>query len=206
MKPIRILLADDHSLLRLGLETLMKFHREFAVVGGAENGEEAVRLARELRPGVVVMDLMMPVMDGVEATRRIRADLPDVRVLILTSYGTSADVVRAVDAGASGALMKDTANEELLEAIRTVAAGGTAFSPEIERQLEEEQPLPEFTRRQMDILEFVTRGFTNADIARQLGISPDCIKKHLIVICNKLGASNRAEAASIALRKHLLKI
>lgn len=205
MKPIRILLADDHSLLRLGLETLMKFHREFAVVGGAENGEEAVRLARELRPDVVVMDLMMPVMDGVEATRRIRADLPDVRVLILTSYGTSADVVRAVDAGASGALMKDTANEELLEAIRTVAAGGTAFSPEIERQLEEEQPLPEFTRRQMDILEFVTRGFTNADIARQLGISSDCIKKHLIVICNKLGASNRAEAVSIALRKSLLK-
>ena len=206
MKPIRILLADDHSLLRLGLTTLMKFHKEFEVVGCAENGLEAVSLAEKLEPDVIIMDLMMPVMDGVEATKRIHDADPDIRILLLTSFGTSAEVVRAIEAGASGALMKDTANDDLLSAIRAVASGESVFSPEIKKQIDSASLVPKFTQRQIDILQSVTQGHTNGEIARQLGISPDCIKKHLIVICNKLGASNRAEAASLALRKHLLKI
>ena len=206
MKPIRILLADDHSLLRLGLTTLMKFHKEFEVVGCAENGLEAVALAEKLEPDVIIMDLMMPVMDGVEATRRIHDANPGIKILLLTSFGTSADVGRSIEAGGAGALMKDTANDDLLSAIRAVASGERVFSPEIKRQIDSATLIPKFTQRQIDILQSVTQGHTNGEIAKQLGISPDCIKKHLIVICNKLGASNRAEAASIALRKHLLKI
>ena len=206
MKPIRILLADDHSLLRLGLTTLMKFHKEFEVVGCAENGREAVSLAEKLEPDVIIMDLMMPVMDGVEATKRIHDANPGIRILLLTSFGTSAEVVRAIEAGASGALMKDTPNDDLLSAIRTIASGESVFSPEIKRQIDSASLVPKFTQRQIDILQSVTQGHTNGEIAKQLGISPDCIKKHLIVIFNKLGAANRAEAIAIALRKHLLKI
>ena len=206
MSPIRILIADDHSLLRLGLAALLKFQKGLQVVGDAENGEDAVQKAQELTPDVVIMDLMMPVLDGVEATRRIKQSNPDTRVLILTTFGTSADVARAISAGASGALMKDSTNEELVSAIRTVAAGGTAFSPDIQQAIAENPRPPELTDRQRGILESVTRGLTNRDIAVQFGISQDAVKQHLNTICEKLGAANRAEAVAIALRKHLLKI
>ena len=122
MKPIRIVIADDHALLRRGLATLLGFDTELAVVGDAKNGEEAVRVAIEQKPEVVVMDLSMPVMDGVEATRRIKESVPDAKILILTTFGTSEDVSRAIAAGASGAIMKDASMEEQLAAIRTVAA------------------------------------------------------------------------------------
>ena len=204
MKPIRILIADDHGLLRLGLSTLLKFHKDLSVIGGAENGEEAIEQVRKLHPDVVIMDLMMPVMNGVEATRRIHRENPDIKVLILTTYGTSDDVSQAVLAGASGALVKDTPNDELIEAIRTVASGGQVFSPEIERQTATQSALPEFTPRQLEILESVARGFTNADIARLLAISSDAVKQHLTVICNKLGAANRAEAVAIAIRSQIV--
>lgn len=204
MKPIRILIADDHGLLRLGLSTLLKFHKDLSVIGGAENGEEAIEQVRKLHPDVVIMDLMMPVMNGVEATRRIHRENPGIKVLILTTYGTSDDVSQAVLAGASGALVKDTPNDELIEAIRTVASGGQVFSPEIERQTATQSALPEFTPRQLEILESVARGFTNADIARLLAISSDAVKQHLTVICNKLGAANRAEAVAIAIRSQIV--
>ena len=152
MKPIRIVIADDHALLRRGLATLLGFDKGLAVVGDAKNGEEAVKVAIKLKPDVVVMDLSMPVMDGVEATRRIRNTLPDSRVMILTSYGTSVDVARAIEAGASGALVKDAEDELLISAIRTIAAGGTAFSPEIKAMLKSEPHPPVLTDRQREIL------------------------------------------------------
>jgi len=152
------------------------------------------------------MDLMMPCMDGVEATRQIRANLPKARILILTTFGTSADVMRAIAAGASGAIMKDSSNDELLNAIRTVADGGRAFSPEIEHHAKE-HPLPmELTQRQMEILHSVTRGLSNPDIAKQFDITVDGVKAHLNAIFKKLGAANRSEAITIALRRHLLKL
>ena len=134
-QPITILIADDHALLRRGLATLLGFDKSLSVVGDAKNGEEAVKAALELKPDVVMMDLSMPVMDGVEATRRIREALPETRVLILTTYSTSVDVARAMDAGASGAFVKDAEDERLIEAIHKVAAGETAFSPEIESMI-----------------------------------------------------------------------
>ena len=204
MTPIRILLVDDHSLLRLGLATLLKFQPDFTFVGGAENGERALELVHELQPDLVVMDLVMPGLGGVETTRLLKREFPGIHVLILTSFGTSADVARALEAGASGALLKDASDDELLAAMRTVAGGGTAFSPAIRRELDENPP-PSFTDKQLGILESATRGLTNTDIAKQFGISPDAVKQHLNAVFTKLGAANRAEAAAIAIRRHLLR-
>lgn len=206
MKQMSVLIVDDHSLVRMGLAALLGYQKDFVVAGEAEDGEQAVRLAREIKPDVIVMDLMMPGMDGVEATRQIRTETPDAHILILTTFGTSADVVRAISAGAAGAVMKDTSNDELLAAIRTVAGGGTAFSPEIEQMVKEDPAPPKLTRRQLDILHSVTRGLSNPDIAKQFGITVDGVKAHLNVIFSKLGAANRSEAITIALRRHLLKL
>ena len=206
MKPVSVLLVDDHALIRRGLADLIRYESDLKVAGEAANGQEAVEAARKLNPDVIVMDLMMPEMDGVEATRRIKAERPDSRILILTTFGTSADVARAMAAGASGAIMKDAETDDQLAAIRAVAAGGKAFSPGIEKALNELQPTPDLTDRQLLILESVTRGLTNRDIATMLGISADAVKQHLAAIFSKLGAANRSEAIYIALRKHLLKL
>ena len=200
----RILIVDDHALIRRGLADLLRYEKDLAVVGEASDGEAAVAVATELKPDVVVMDLMMPVMDGVEATRRIKAVLPEAKILILTTFGTSVDVARAIAAGASGAIMKDASMEDQLNAIRTVASGDKVLSPEIEKAVQEE-PLPEFTERQQLILESIARGLTNKDIANMLDISSDAVKQHFAAICAKLGAANRAEAVNVAHRKHLLK-
>ena len=205
MKEIRILLADDHSIVRTGIAAILGYEKDITVVGEAEDGEEAIRLARKLSPDIVLMDLMMPGMDGVEATRTIRETLPDTKVLILTTFGTSADVARAIAAGASGAIVKDISKDDLVSAIRRVTNGETVFSPEIEQSTKAEPDVPEFTRRQLDILHSVTRGLTNADIARQFGISTDGVKHHIMAIFKKLGATNRSEAVAIALRRQLLK-
>lgn len=202
----KVLIVDDHSLVRLGLSALLGYQSDMEVAGEAEDGEEAVHMACKVRPDVIVMDLMMPGVDGVEATRRIREKLPDSHILILTTFGTSADVARAIAAGASGAIMKDTSNEDLLKAIRTVAEGGKVFSPEIEQHVKEYSVSPDLTQRQMEILHSVTRGLSNPDIAKQFGITVDGVKAHLNVIFSKLGAANRSEAIAIALRRHLLKL
>jgi len=204
MKKIRTLLADDHSLVRFGLESLLKFHKDFEVVGGAGDGEETVRLARELKPDVIVMDLVMPVLDGVEATQRIHAELPDIRILILTSFGTSADVSRAIKAGASGALVKDIPNDELIKAIRAIAGGERVFSPEIERMALDSASSIVFTDRQMTVLSSLAKGLTNKEIATILGVSHSAVKQHLNAIFFKLGATNRSEAVAIAMRRQLL--
>ena len=206
MNKTTILIADDHSLVRMGFASLLSYQPDFQVVGTAEDGKEAFRLFEELSPDVVVMDLMMPKADGVEATRRIKETNPDAHILILTSFGTSVDVTRAISAGASGVIMKDAANEDLLRAIRTVAAGGTSIPPTIRKAMKDEPNPPEFTKKQLDILHSITYGLTNIDIARQLGISTDAAKQHTMAIFRKLGAANRTEAVAIALRKHLLKI
>lgn len=201
-----ILLADDHAILRRGLMDLIRYEDDLEVVGEAADGEAAVRQARKLRPDIVIMDLVMPVLDGVSATSQIRAQLPNTRILILTSFGTSADISRAMAAGASGVILKDDSTDNQLAAIRTVAQGKRAFSPSIVTRETNVAPKTELTERQHEILLSVTRGLTNRDIAKQFNISQDAVKHHLYAICNKLGAANRTEAVAIALRKHLLKI
>ena len=203
MKKIRVLIADDHALIRRGLADLLRFEKDFIVVGEAVNGREAVQLALETKPDVIVMDLMMPVMDGVEATQKTKAALPETKVVLLTSYGNSADVANAVAAGASGALLKDTPNDDLPELVRRVAAGERVFSPEIEASMKD-LPRP-LTDRQREVLQLVAKGLTSADIARLLGISADAVNQHLTLVCERLDASNRSEAVAIAVGRHLIR-
>lgn len=203
---IRVLIADDHKMVRVGLAAILEQTKHLEVVGSADNGAEAVKMALTLRPDVVIMDLMMPVMDGVEATRRIRAAAPEVKVLVLTTFGTSDGIAHALDAGATGAIMKNADYEELTDAIRKVARGERAISDEITRQMETDPPVPELTPRQKDILDSMIRGLNNPDIAKEFGIRRDGVKQHINAILSKIGAANRTEAVAIALRKHLLKI
>ena len=203
---IRILIADDHKLMRMGLVSLFNVQKDMTVVGEAEDGETAVRHAAELKPDVVIMDLMMPKMNGADATAALLAANPGLGVVILSSFTNSFDMARAISNGARGAQAKESPTEDLVEAVRTVAAGGTAFAPDILKCAKENEPPPPLTEKQMALLASVTRGLSNKDIALQYGISPISVKKQLSVIFAKLGAATRAEAASIALSKHLLKI
>ena len=203
---IRILIADDHAIVRMGLASLLGTQNDIEVVGEAEDGEDAVCKVIKLTPDVVIMDLMMPKMDGVAATAEIHRQLPDAKIMVLTSYGASDGIAHALSAGATGALMKSTEFSEFVSAIRTVAAGGRVIAPEIARQLVEDPPVPELTPRQTEILHSITRGLTNADIAKQLGIREDSVKEHINAIFTKIGAANRPEAVAIAFRKHLLKV
>ena len=203
---IRILIADDHTVVRTGLKTILGLQRGFKVVGEAIDGEDAVSAVRRLHPDVVIMDLMMPVVDGATATERIVRENPDTKVVILTTYTSSDDISRALSAGALGALAKTANNAELVTAIRSAVRGEEYIAPEIAQTLAEDPPTRELTAKQLDILQAVTRGLTNEDIANLLGISPNSVKKQLKSIFAKLGVASRTEAAAIALRKNLLKI
>ena len=206
MKKTSILIADDHSLLRMGLSSLIGYQKDMTVVGEAEDGAKAVQLSRKLKPDLVIMDLMMPVVGGADATRQIHEMLPETKIFILTSFGNSADLAQAVANGATGAMMKDTPNEKLLAALHKVAHGETSFPDEIRQFIDETPSAPVLTTRQQEILHSAARGLSTEDIAKQFGISVDGVKKHFMAIFAKLGAATRSEAVAIALRKHLLKI
>ena len=207
MKPkIKILIADDHAIVRIGLSALLKTESDLSVVGVAKDGEEAVAEALRLNPDVIVMDLMMPKKNGVEATAEIHERLPGTKIIILTTFAASDGIKHALDAGATGAVMKTAEDAELVSIIRAVAAGDTVISDEIQQLLTEDPPAEDLTPRQLEILESVTRGFTNADIAKQFGIREQSVKEHISTILAKIGAANRSEAVAIAMRKQLLKI
>ena len=210
MKPIRILLADDHSIMRVGLASLLSREKDMLVVGEAETGEEAVAKARELKPDVVVMDLMMPTLSGAEATRQITsqaasedASLP--RVLVFTSYGTSVDLAKAVQNGASGVLLKNAPTRDLPQAIRKVFAGEKVLSKEIQTLVDEESSTPRLTERQIQMLELAARGFTNQEIADQIGVSLITVKKQFSDTFVRLNVSNRSEAIGLAIQRHIIK-
>lgn len=205
MKKVRVLIADDHTVVRIGLTALIESQPDLEVVGDADNGVAAVREAARLQPDVVVMDLMMPRMDGVEATAELRRKVPSAKVVILTSYSTADGIAHAIDAGAVGALTKTADDSSLLSAIRIVAGGGRFISPRIARMLQESPPVPTLTGKQREILESMARGLSNIDIARQLDISPTVVREHITTILEKIGAANRTEAVAIALRKQLLQ-
>ena len=203
---IRILIADDHAVVRMGLAALFSTKKDFEVVGQSRNGEVAVRDAERLSPDVVVMDLMMPKIDGIEATRLIREKCPSAKVLVLTSYATSDGIAKALAAGASGAIIKSAENTELVAAIRKIAAGQTCISGEIQGMMDSDPPVTNLTGRQSEVLQSLTLGLTNKDIAVQLGISIRSVEEHVNNILEKIGAANRSEAVGIALRKRLVKI
>ena len=203
---IRVLIADDHTIVRIGLRTLLGAEKDIEVVGEAKNGEMAMKEALRLRPDVVIMDLMMPKMDGAEATAVLHERLPETKVIILTTFGSSDGIAHAIESGAAGALMKTADDAALISTIRSVAGGKTVISPDIKRLLAEDPPIPVLTTRQTEVLQSMMRGLTNRDIAKQLGIRQDGVNEHVAAILAKIGAANRTEAVAIALRKHLLKL
>jgi len=203
---IKLLIADDHQIVRMGLMTIFAREKDTSVIGEARNGIEAVQLTRKLKPDLVLMDLMMPKMNGADATAEILAERPETRVLILTSFGESNDVKRALDAGAAGALIKDTPHTKLLAAVRTCVRGQTVISHEIQQTLTERAAVPDFSSRQLEILRLVAEGLTTKAISNRLEIGPDGVNAHLRTIFSKLGAASRSEAVAIALKKQLLKV
>ena len=205
MKKTSVLLVDDHSVVRMGLAAIINIEKDLKVCGEAESGAEAVKLAREMRPDVVVMDFMMPGMDGAEATEAVLRASPESKVLVLTTYGASVDIARALKSGATGAVTKNLSNDELADAIRATARGERMLSAEIESSLAEAESDNGLTARQREVLDSITRGLSNDDIAGMLGISKVRVKQHLAALYQKLGAANRAEAVAIALRRQLLK-
>lgn len=203
---IRVLIADDHTIVRIGLCALLGAEKDIEVVGEAKNGEIAVKESLRLLPNVVIMDLMMPKMDGAAATAILHEKLPETKVIILTTFGSSDGIAHAIESGAAGALMKTADDAVLISTIRSVANGKTVISPEIKHLLEDDPPVPVLTPRQTEVLRSMTRGLTNRDIANQLGIRQDRVNEHVAAILTKIGAANRTEAVAIALRKHLLKL
>ena len=215
-KRIRLLLADDHAVVRTGTRELLERKSDFHIVGEAADGEEAVHLAQELKPDVVVMDVRMPKMSGVEATRRIKSECPEVKVLILTAHDDDEYVFALLQAGANGYLMKTAEFDELVKAIRTVAAGQSTLAPTIAgkvvAQFTSGKSLPEamtkspeqyegLTERELGILKLVGQGLSNKQIGKELFISDRTVQAHLSNIFSKLAVSSRTEAVMYAVRK-----
>ena len=200
----RVLIADDHSVVRQGLRMFLALDPELEIVGEAANGAEAVHRARALQPDVVLMDLLMPGVDGITATGEIRRLLPDTEVLALTSVLEDASVVGAVQAGAIGYLLKDTQADELCRAIKAAAKGQVQLAPEAAARLVREVRAPEspdpLTDRETDVLRLLARGLANKQVARELGIGDKTVKTHVSRILAKLGVQSRTQAALYAVR------
>jgi NarL family two-component system response regulator LiaR len=210
MPPIRVLITDDHGVVRQGLRMFLSLDPDIEVVGEAANGQEAVAMARELKPDVVLMDLLMPVMDGIEATRVIRSELSEVEVLALTSVLEDVSVTGAVRAGAIGYLLKDTDAEELRQAIQAAAEGRVHLAPEAAARLMREVRAPEspeeLTERETEILKLLARGKANKQIATSLYVSEKTVKAHVSSILMKLGVRSRTQAALYAVRTGLVSV
>jgi NarL family two-component system response regulator LiaR len=206
--PIRILLVDDHSVVREGLRMFLRRDPELEVVGEAANGAEAVEMARALRPDVVLMDLVMPVMDGIAATDAIRDELPSTEVVALTSVIESESVVRAMKAGAIGYLLKDTQAPELRRAIKAAAAGEVQLSAQASAYLRQHMRFPDshqpLTERETQVLHLLAQGLSNKDIARALQVVEDTVKTHVAHILEKLGVQSRTQAVLAAMRLGLV--
>ncbi len=200
---IRVLLVDDHKLVRAGLQSLVDSAADLTVVGAASDGEEAVRLVAELDPDVVLMDLSMPGMDGLEATRRISARHPDVQVLVLTSFSDGDRVRGALDAGAVGYLLKDADPQELLDGVRAVIRGESPLDARAARAMLQVRPAArgdDLTDREREVLELITRGMANKQIAHALNISERTVKAHVGSIFQRIGVADRTSAAMWAER------
>jgi DNA-binding NarL/FixJ family response regulator len=203
---VRVLLADDHPVVRSGLAGLLSVERDIEVVGEVADGAAAVEAARALRPDLVLMDLRMPVLDGAAATARIVAEVPGVRVLVLTTYETDTDILRAVEAGATGYLLKDTPREQLVAGVRAAARGESALSPSVASRLVQQMrgEAERLTARELEVLAGVARGLSNAAIGRELFIAEATVKTHLLRSFAKLGVDDRTRAVTVAMQRGLL--
>lgn len=210
---MKILICDDQAVVRDGLELLLKLERDFEVVGAAGDGAEALEMVAARKPDLVLMDLKMPGMNGIEATRQIRARYPEVKVLVLTTYNDDEWLFDALRAGAHGYLLKDTRREEIVRAIRGTVVGQTFLDPAVAGKVLEQatsrQAQPEsllknrLTSREIDVLRWLARGLSNAEIAEQLVLSEGTVRNHVSAILTKLGVSDRTQAAILAIQHGL---
>jgi DNA-binding NarL/FixJ family response regulator len=204
---ITVLLVDDHPVVRAGVRGMLEGEPDIAVVGEAASGLEALTSARALRPAVVLMDLRMPGLDGVGATAQLRSALPGTRVVVLTTYETDADILRAVEAGAAGYLLKDSSRADLVQAVRAAARGETVLTPSVATRLLDRvrNPRPDtLSAREAEVLRLVARGLSNGDIGRELHIGEATVKTHLLRAFAKLGVSDRTAAVTTAMARDLL--
>ncbi len=215
-RPIRVVIADDHLIVREGLQLILETADEFELVGEAADGAQAVQLANELKPDVILMDLQMPKMDGLTAIEQIRAQQQDVAIVILTTYNEDDRMIRGLRAGARGYLLKDTDRETLLNTIRAAARGETLLKTEIMTRVLAHTDAPakpaaertavgmELTEREKQVLRLLVRGAANKEIAHELNITERTVKAHLASIFNRLGVNSRTEAAALAVRQGLV--
>ncbi len=211
---IRILICDDHAVVRRGLRSLIGVNTEMKLVGEAVDGEEAVSMAKKLKPDVIIMDLIMPRKSGIDATTEIKKKTPDAKILVLTSFSDDNNVFPAIKAGASGYLLKDSSPEELLQAINDVHQGKSSLHPVIAQKVIQELHQPSdlppteypLTAREVDVIKYVAQGLSNQDIARQLNIKEGTVRIHVGNILNKLQLANRTQAALYALREGLAEL
>lgn len=203
---ISVLCVDDHPLVRKGIASIVASEPSLKIAGEAGNGREAVEKYAELRPDVVLMDLRMPVMDGVEATREIRKINPDARIIALTSYDGDQDIYKAIEAGVRGYILKEMVHTKVLDAIRTVHSGKRLMPQEVAERLSEYFPQVALTPREIEVLRYVARGLANKEIAHQLGTASGTVKMHVQNILAKLNASDRTHAVTIALERGILHL
>lgn len=209
MDTIRILIADDHPVVREGLAGILAGQDDFVVVGLAADGDTAVTLHNSLNPDVTLMDLRMPGLDGVGAIEAIKEKRPSANILILTTYDSDADIVRAIEAGATGYLLKDTPREELFRAIRATANGESVLAPAVASRLMTRMRAPaqeNLSAREIEVLQLVAKGASNKEIGKTLHISTATVKTHLIHIYNKLGVTDRTSAVTTALEKGIITL
>lgn len=209
MKKLSILIADDHPVVRDGLMGMLESQPDFEVVGEAADGAQAIQLAEELKPEIVLMDLRMPQVDGVTAIREIKSSQAETQILVLTTYDSDADILRAIEAGATGYLLKDSSREELYGAIRATARGDTVLAPSVAARLVGQMRAPAEERlssRELEVLQLVAEGASNKDIASRLHISQATVKSHLIHIFGKLGVSDRTAAVTVALQRGIMRL
>jgi DNA-binding NarL/FixJ family response regulator len=208
--PIRLLVCDDHPVVRSGLRGMLRSQPDFEVVAEASDGARAVALARRFRPDVVLMDLKMPKMDGVTAIGKIMAECPETEILVLTTYETDADILRAVEAGATGYLLKDTSEEHLFDAVRQAAQGKSPLAPSVASRLVERVRSTTagegLSEREIEILSLVAQGANNKDIARALLISESTVKAHILHIFQKLDVADRTAAVTTALKRGIIRL
>jgi len=204
--PIRLLLADDHLVVRMGLAAVLKFDPRFTIVAEAADGNAAVAAHREHQPDITLMDVRMPKLDGIEAARRIRAESPAARLLMLTTYDAEEDIRRALDAGASGYLLKDSSQDDLTTALLAVYRGEQWLPANIARRLREHTQEAPLSPRQIEVLELLAKGLSNKEIAGVLGFTTDGTKAHLRTIFAKLGVADRTEAVVHAIQRGLIRV
>lgn len=214
MKHIRVMLADDHTVFRQGLKSLLAYEEDIKVVGEAANGKEAIDFALQLHPDVIIMDINMPILNGLEATKKIKKELPKIKIVILTSQGDEKSIFSLIEAGTDGYLLKDVAAENLVSAIRDVNAGKSTLHPEVTQKLlsrflhktepDKTKSLDILTEREIEVLKALAKGYSNQQIAEELYISQRTVQNHLHNIYNKLGINGRTEAVIYAIQEGII--